>query len=56
MRLKAENEAKLREIVKLIEQASAPDRMSEEETLAFLRQLLRDLEGHIETIEKEHEP
>jgi hypothetical protein len=56
MTLLRETEAKVREIVKLIEEAYAPERMNEVEALAFLRQLVRDLEAHIEAIEEEHQP
>jgi hypothetical protein len=56
MALLRETEAKVREIIKVIEEAYAPERMSEEEALLFLRQLVRDLEAHIENIENEHKP
>jgi hypothetical protein len=56
MALKPQTEAKVREIIHLIEEASAPERMTEDEALGFMRQLLRDLESHIENIEEEHKP
>jgi hypothetical protein len=56
MALLPETEAKVREIVNAIEEASDPERMGEEEALEFMRQLVRDLEAHIEAIEEEHHP
>jgi hypothetical protein len=56
MALSTETEAKVRDVIHLVKEFSAEEKMDEEEALEFMRQLIRDLEAHIEAIEEEHQP